>query len=127
MKMEHKQDDDRASLRYSCSLEVLTEELSTSCQPFQLIGRAKAVSTLLYLNVNTIVTGVEGKAEPLPQHWVFSKPWRITQCSIYSSQFNFYNVLLKEHLSRTEGGGGYVPLVFYLYFVIYQQHLTKGK
>lgn len=62
--MEHKQDDDRASLRYSCSLEVLTEELSTSCQPFQLTGRAKAVSTLLYLNVNTIVTGVEGKAEP---------------------------------------------------------------
>ena len=45
MKMEHQQDDDRASLRYSYSLEVLTEELSTSCQPFQLTGKAKAVMT----------------------------------------------------------------------------------
>ena len=125
MKMEHQQDDNRASLRYSCSLEVLTEELSTSCQPFQLTGRAKAVRTLLYLNVNITVTGAEGKVEPLPQHWVFSKPWRITQCSICSSQLNFHNVLVKEYLSRTEGGN--VPLIVYLYFVIHQRHLTKGK
>lgn len=106
--MEHKQDDDRASLRYSflgSPHRRIVNQLSTISAHW----KSKAVSTLLYLNVNTIVTGVEGKAEPLPQHWVFSKPWRITQCSIYSSQFNFYNVLLKEHLSRTEGRGDMFP------------------
>lgn len=32
--MEHQQEDDRASLRYPCPLEILTEELSNSCQLF---------------------------------------------------------------------------------------------
>ena len=100
-----------------------------NCQPvvnhFSSLEKPRqARLIMLYLNVNTTVTGAEGKVEPLPQHWVFSKPWRITQCSIYSSEFN-HNVLVKEHLSRTEGGN--VPLIVYLYFVIYQRHLTKGK